>query len=407
MSDVVLRRVTRDELPGVTGFLFRNFNDDPEEAEVERDMKPVELDRLIVAFDGDQMAGTAAAYTRRVTVPGGPVPAAAVTWVSVGPTHRRRGVLTAMMRHQLDDVRARGDEAIAILWASEAPIYGRFGYGLSSEATNLTVRSRDVRLTAPPAPGRYEEVPPLDARSAVRAVFEHNRTARAGMLDRGDVWWDLRLTELDAHRKGASKLRCVVHRDPAGTPDGYALYRVKQEWNERGPNGEVQVREMLATGPAAHAAVWHYLLSLDLTRTVSVNLVDPGDPLTHMVHDARALDLASGAGLWTRLVDVPRALAGRSYLSPVDVVLEVADDFCPWNAGRYRLTGDRTGARCERTEDPADLTLTSTELGAAYLGGTTLATLGAAGRVTEHAPGALAAASHAFTADRAPWTPEI
>jgi predicted acetyltransferase len=406
MSDLVLRPVTQDELRAVTEFLFRNFNDEPNDAEVEYEMAAVELERSIVAFDGDRMAGTASAYTKQITVPGGPVPAAGVTWVTVAPTHRRRGVLTAMMRRQLTDVRERGAEAIAILWASESAIYGRFGYGLSSDAGLLTINSRDVRLTLPPAPGGYEEVAPLDALPAIRDVFEANRRDRAGMLARDDRAWKQRLTDLESRRHGMSALRCVVHRDPAGTPDAYALYRVKADWGERGPDGEVNAVEPMATSPAAYAAIWHYLLSLDLTRTLKVWHAEPDLPIRHLVDDAQAVRFSPGSGVWTRLVDVPRALADRAYLSPVDVVLEVADDFCPWNAGRYRLSGDAAGARCERTADPADLSLTSTELGAAYLGGTTLATLAAAGRITEHTAGALAAASHAFTAARAPWTPE-
>ncbi|MFL6076587.1 MAG: GNAT family N-acetyltransferase [Mycobacteriales bacterium] len=407
MSDLVLRLVTQDELRAVTEFVTRNFNQEPNDAETEYEMAVVELERWLLACDGDQMAGTAGAYTRQITVPGGSVPAAAVTWVTVAPTHRRRGVLTAMMRRQLTDVYERGVEAVAILWASESAIYGRFGYGLSSEGGLLTIRSRDVRLTLPPAPGRYEEVLPLDALPAIRDVFEANRRDRSGMLDRDEAWWKHRLTDLEHRRDGMSALRCVVHRDPAGTADGYALYRVKFSWGERGPDGEVSTLELMATSPPAYAAIWQYLLGLDLTRTLTVWHPEPDLPVRHLVNDAQQVRFSPGSGVWTRLVDVPKALAARAYLSPVDVVLEVGDDFCPWNAGRYRLSGDRTGARCERTGDPADLSLTSTELGAAYLGGTTLTALAAAGRVTEHTAGALAAASHAFTAARAPWTPEV
>ena len=88
-------------------------------------------------------------------------------------------------------------------------------------------------------------------------------------------------------------------------------------------------------------------------------------------------------------------------------MLEVADDVCPWNAGRWALRWDGTAATCARTATPAGLALSAQELGAAYLGGTTLEQLARAGRVRELRPGTLAAASRAFRGDRDPWCSEI
>jgi predicted acetyltransferase len=89
----------------------------------------------------------------------------------------------------------------------------------------------------------------------------------------------------------------------------------------------------------------------------------------------------------------------------VDVVLDVEDAFCPWNSGRWRLSGDAKGAVCGRTSDAADLALSVRELGAAYLGGVSLASLAGAGRVRELRQGALAEASVGFGATTAPWLP--
>jgi predicted acetyltransferase len=114
-----------------------------------------------------------------------------------------------------------------------------------------------------------------------------------------------------------------------------------------------------------------------------------------------------GHNLWVRLVDVGAALEARAYAAPLDVVLDVADRFCPWNAGRWRLEADETGARCARTSAPADLALDVADLGAAYLGGPSLEALAAIGRGRELRPGALRAASGALRGAREPYCPEL
>jgi predicted acetyltransferase len=169
------------------------------------------------------------------------------------------------------------------------------------------------------------------------------------------------------------------------------------------PEAEVRLRELMAATPEDRAILWEHLLRLSLTRTVHWPLAPEDEPLPHMLTDSRAVRARLGDGLFVRLVDLPRALAQRTYAMPVDVVLEVADDVCPWNAGRWRLAADAGGATCERTEAPADLALSVVELGAAYLGGTPLALLAAAGRIEERTPGALAEAGRAFRGLREPW----
>ena len=164
---------------------------------------------------------------------------------------------------------------------------------------------------------------------------------------------------------------------------------------------------MHATTPEAYAALWAYLAGIDLTPRLTLYRAPLDDPLQHIIADVRALDMSMYDSLWIRLADVDRALASRTYSTPVDVVFDVRDEVCPWNAGRWRLSADGSGAVCERTQDPADLALSSTELGAAYLGGPTLVGMAAAGLVTELRPGALIAASRAFAGDRLPWCPEV
>jgi predicted acetyltransferase len=164
---------------------------------------------------------------------------------------------------------------------------------------------------------------------------------------------------------------------------------------------------MVADGPAATAAMWSYLIGLDLTRSLEYWIAAPDTPFADLLQGPYRARVDLGQNLWVRLVDVGAALAARAYAAPFEVVFDVADAFCPWNAGRHRLTWDGTTAACERTDAPADLGLTATDLGAGYLGGTSLAALAAIGRVRELRPGALAPVATAFRGAREPWCPEI
>jgi predicted acetyltransferase len=198
-----------------------------------------------------------------------------------------------------------------------------------------------------------------------------------------------------------------VHHGPDG-PDAYALFAPKTGWAGDGPDGRLMIRELTATTAEAHAALWEFLLGIDLVRTVDWNLAPLDPPLLHQVSDAGRLRTTAYPGLWVRLVDLDRALTARRYAAPLDVVLDVTDGFCPWNAGRWRLAAlPGETPTCARTGDPADLALSATELGAAYLGGTSLGALWAAGRVRELRPGAVRAAATAFAEPRAPYCPEI
>jgi predicted acetyltransferase len=356
-----------------------------------------EPERSLAWFDDGRIVAATGIYSRQLTIPGSVVPCAAVTAVGVVPTHRRRGLLTEMMRRQLEDVRASGDP-VAILWASEGGIYGRFGYGIGARSGRLAARRPMARLAPPPPPGDPLRAGPAGGHvEAMRAIHERVRRERPGMLDRPGPWWDDRVYDPEPRRDGAQPLQAVL------VPDGYALYAVRAGRDDDGPAGEVAIRELVAATPAARAALWAFLLDQDLTRTITWALAPPDEPLWLMLSDPDAVRVVLERALWVRLVDVPAALAARTYARKPDVVLELSDAFCPWNAGRWRLVD----GSCERTEAQADLALDTADLGAAYLGGITLSELAAAGRVAELRPGALARASAAFRGEVAPWCPEV
>ncbi|MFF5155743.1 GNAT family N-acetyltransferase [Streptomyces sp. NPDC000348] len=379
-----------------------------EEADEERELwnALTEHDRFLGAWDGDECVGTAGAFSFRLTVPGGdPVPAAGITGVGVAATHRRRGLLRAMMRRQLDDVRSWG-EPLAVLTASEPAIYGRFGYGAAAFQLNAEIDTSRTVLSVPPGTDgvRVRYAAPADVLDACEAVYARLVPGRPGMLARRPGWERLGTLDPASGRGGASPLQGVVaERD--GETVGYAWFRVKTEYGPAGHEGSVVLSALAALDPAADAALWRFLFGVDLTSTLVVRGRPVDEAWQYMVSDIRRCRPEIRDSLYVRLVDVGAALRARTYRAPVDVVFAVEDGFCPWNTGRWRLSGDAKGASCERTEDAADLALSVRELGAAYLGGVSLTALAAAGRVDELRRGALAEASLAFGSDPAPWLP--
>ncbi|MGW7512920.1 GNAT family N-acetyltransferase [Streptomyces massasporeus] len=402
-----LRVLRKDDWDKWYDTLIRGFGGVPESAE-ERELwnSLTEFDRSLGAWDGDECVGTAGAFSFRLTVPGGAsLPVAGVTMVSVAATHRRRGLLTSMMRRQLDDVRAWG-EPLAVLTASEPAIYGRFGYGNATLSLTAEIDTTRVGLSVPDGTDdvRVRYAVPADVLDVCEAVYARLVPVRPGMLARQPGWERLGVLDPAGEREGASPLQCVLaERD--GETVGYARYRVKPEWEPSGSNGTVIVEELAGLDPTADAALWRFLFGIDLTSKVIVRSRPVDDAWQYLVTDPRRCHPRVRDSLYVRPVEVGAALAARTYQTPVDVVFEVEDAFCPWNAGRWRLSGDAKGASCERTSDAADVALSVRELGAAYLGGVSLGALGAAGRVRELRPGALAEASLGFGTGVPPWLP--
>ncbi|WP_225821317.1 GNAT family N-acetyltransferase [Streptomyces naphthomycinicus] len=384
--------------------LYRAFGGSGSTEERELDRTVTEFDRSLAAWDGDTLVGTSGAFGFRMSVPGGAaVPTAGVTMVSVSATHRRRGVLTSMMRRLLDDARAKG-EPLAALYASEPAIYGRFGFGTATFQIGAEIDTGRVALDLPAGTDevRVRYAAPADVLAECEAVYEALVPGRPGMLARQPGWERAALLDPESERDGASALQCVVaERD--GRTAGYARFRTKMGWGPGGHDGTVTLEDLGALDPVTEAALWRFLFGIDLMTTLKVRGRPVDDAWQHQVSDIRRCLIRPRDAGHLRPVEVGAALSARTYMTPVDVVFEVEDAFCPWNEGRWRLAGDAKGASCERTADPADLSLSVRELGAAYLGGVTLLSLAAAGRVRELRPGALTEASVAFGSPLAPW----
>lgn len=363
--------------------------------------------------EDEDLAGIMTSYSLSLAVPGcgdsvRTTPVAGLSWVSVHPDHRRRGVLTAMIRHHLEGLHESG-EAISGLFASEPLIYRRFGYGESASGVRLTL---DRGTVLRPIDG-VDEVRTLLTPAAtegnvelVHQVFADAERLRPGRMDRPLIATEDLLRDRPERHPGVELGQLIVARRE-GRPTGYAFFRRTNSWTPGGtPDGTVSVIELVGLDAPSLHALWARVLDLDLMSQVKTPIVGFDDPLLAWLVDARSVPRRTDA-LWLRLVDVDRAMTARGYAADVDVVFELADDVCPWNARRWRLTVASDDVRCEPTTDEAGLRLDVQDLATVYLGGPSLASLADAGLVVEAQPGAVAALSRAMRGAVEPAVPPM
>ena len=375
----------------------------PTEEDRERFRRYLPFTRMHAAFEARKVVGGAGAFDYEVSVPGGSVGCAGVTVVGVYPPHIRRGVLTAMMRAQLDDAHERGD-GIAMLWASDERIYGRYGYGLASLVGEIELPRDRAGFAGSPEPAGTISYVELDkGRAAADPVWLHVFGERPGFFKRSKDWWESRvLRDPPEWRAGAGPKRLVTV-EVGGSVDGYAIYRHAPNFAEGLDAGRIVAIEVLARSLEAERALWRYLTSLEWASTVKARLLPLDHRLFWILAEPRRMRMRVGDGVWVRLIDIGKALSARSYSGRGPIVFQVTDEFCSWNAGRWKLEDGAT----KKTRADADLACDVTALGSVYLGGFTFAQLVRGGRVEELKRGAAARADSMFRTDLQPWCPEI
>ena len=401
-TNVEYRAPSERELVDVMRAATTSFGEHLRDDDAARFAGLMPTERVLAAWEDGHPVGVAASWPMELTVPGGALPAGGVTWCGVLPTHRRRGLFSELMRLQLEDLHERG-EPLAILWASEAPIYGRFGYGVAAPETTIDAERGAFRLRDDAGPrGTVRLVTAEEAFELFPPLYESRRRDVPGLVSRRPEWWsELLLADPEHWRKDDLSPKYLALLELEGEPAGYARYRIKPRWEEGTPRGELDVYEAFATSPEATAELWRYLFGIDLVERVKHSRLDPTWSLFLMVVDPRRLHLSIAEGLWLRLVDLEAALAARSYGDGPGVVLEVSDTLLPHNEGDWRV-----GADPGRVEDEADVALDIADLASAYLGAFTFERLAAAGRARELRPGGLARASALFATPVPPACPE-
>jgi predicted acetyltransferase len=394
VSDYTVRALRPDETRAA-GDLFRStLHAQPVSDEnwplAERMYQP---GRTLGAFD-TELIGTARSFDAELTVPSGKqLPVAAVTGVGVRPDRTRRGVLTELMRTQLTDAAARG-VPVAALYASEASIYGRFGYGVTTLSRSYEIdRHKAVLRPEAPAGGEIELLRVDAALERLPEVYASLSEPRPGMMTRPAYWWPAFERQL---RRSESPMTTVVHHGPHG-PDGYAIYVVERKsWADPSIMDIVGLR---AGSDEAFAGLWRYLLAVDLVDKVRVEGRPLDEPTALLFTDLRACATTGGDDdLWLRLVDVPAALAAREYEGE-PVVLDVVDSLLPANSGRYRVSADKVA----RTDAPAELRLGVDTLAMLYFGAWRASALAATGRIQPVDQDAVARAGGLFRTRVSAW----
>ena len=409
LSGITLRTATEDTFRSIVAPLAIAFGEPWDDNDIEIQQKLVEFDRVIGAFDGETAVGASGAYSFRLTTPGGEVGAAGVTLVGVLPTHRRRGILRLMMSDLFETAAVRS-EPVAVLWASEAAIYQRFGYGIAAFQTTFEAAKDKIRFRSSSG---------LDGRARIRlverdeavpicsAIYEARRATVPGTIKRRDSFWRYGILHDAPWMQGQNGVKHLAVLEVDGEPRAYVVYRLKPDWKDYGPQSIATVMELIGLDAAAEQAMWEWVFSIDLVGVVRCWRGPVPHPLALAITEPRRLNAIVNDGTWLRILDVPAALAGRSYDGPGSLVLEITDDYLTQNAGRWQLTvpGPATAGVVTRAPEsaPSDLSLDISALAATYLGTVRFGDLVRAGRVRECRPGAIAAADALWATSISPY----
>ncbi len=401
LVDITYRVIRDAELPAFVRTSSIGFHENPNWLDAHPHWAALELERIFVAVDGDDIVGTSRNYSLELTVPGGAIlPAAGVSAVTVLPTHRRRGLLRSMMRGLLDDAVTRG-EPVAMLTASEGTIYERFGFGISTQSMAIDLDRRVVEFARPRPPGRMRILDGDEASKLEPDVFDRTRRVAPGAVSRPGAWWS------DEQWEPRLGVRYdAAYEAPSGTVDGYVCYGIHSHFEPGvGSQDRLTVRDLVAVTPEARHALWRYLCEVDLVRTI----FDPGAPidlvLPHLLTSNRAMRVrGTQDAVWTRLLDVPACLTARTYPTAGRITIAVRDASRPGGGadGTFRLDAGPDGATVTTGDDP-DLVCDVSALSAAWLGGVRWSTLADAGAVDVRVPAAVPLADAMFASAPLPY----
>ncbi|MFJ7077960.1 GNAT family N-acetyltransferase [Streptomyces sp. NPDC098781] len=409
-----VRPITEADIPDWTRALNTGFLRPPtvEDTEVADRASYIVPSRTLGAFDAGRCVATFRSFAQELTAVGGAgVPADAISNVTVTPTHRRRGLLTRMMAHDLTAAKDRGD-VVATLIAAEYPIYGRYGFGAATSTAQWTIdvprAGLDPRWAGPEDGGRIDIVDGADVRKSGPELYERVRRAQPGAVDRDERWWQVATGALCLDRSAWTDPFFAVYRSAGGQVQGLVSYQADDHWGDaKQPLNTATVKWLDAATPAAERALWRYLCSIDWITTVKTGRRAPDDLLPHFLPDPRAARITTLADwLWVRILDVVRALEARTYGGRGTLVIEVVDGSGP-AGGRYRLEAAEDGASCTPTTAGADLTLDVADLATLWLGDESAVRLAALGRVREERAGAALSADALLRTSRRPWCPDV
>ncbi|MGW4401191.1 GNAT family N-acetyltransferase [Amycolatopsis nivea] len=354
----------------------------------------VHQDGRVLGVFGPELIGTTRSFDSEMVVHGGArLPLAGVTGVGVRAGRTRRGVLSALQAAQLADFAERG-VALALLYASEGAIYGRYGYGVATLAKRVVVDRRRAELRPDvPAGGEVTVYGVDEAAPKWPELYSATAMGRVAAMTRSESYWPGYESQV---RRRAKLLQTAVHRGPDGD-DGYLTYYVEEDSHD---HAKLQVMAFHYANPAAFAGLWRFLLSVDLVEEIVLPMRPLDEPHALLFTDPRMAKTESiDDESWLRLVDVPAALAARTYGPAEPVVIEVSDRSLPANDGRYLIGPD--GA--SRTDAEPALRLSADTLAMLYFGTWRASALADTGRIEVLDPAAPEAADVLFGTRESVW----
>jgi predicted acetyltransferase len=400
LKNLSLRPVTAGELESFARAEARANNRHATQEYVVHGQHSLATDRTLAAFDGDELVATSVSHAFQISIPGGELPLGGIGWVSVLPTHRRRGIMTQLVDEHLRASHERG-ECLCGLWSTGGDMYARYGFGISAFSESWKIDAHNARLnTVVPNAGRLISLHTPESRVRFPDVFTRLGKQRTGVVERDEIFWDVEFEDREEQRHGASGFFFTGY-ELDNQLDGYLKYRINEE------RRELEVSELVSTTLDASTTLWAYCFELEQIDTISAWNRPVDDPLPWQVTNPRVIKRNLHDAMWLRLVSVSDALTSRAYATKNRLVLQVADTICPWNDGRYELNVDAAAVSCEQTTAPADVTVDVSVLGAIYLGGISPGTLHRAGGLEQHRDGAVTELANLFATSVSPWTPHV
>ena len=347
------------------------------------DMRP---EWTFCAFESGRLATCYAAWPFTLRLNGAPVSVAGVTTVGTLPIYRRRGHLRAIMDADFPRMHESGGPAIAILYASMAAIYQRFGYGIVSTHHSYRVEPRFLTFSQPGSVrGTLREVTRDDA-GLLNDLYRRFAYERNGYLHRSRALW---AASALADPPAGHTLTLLVYEED-GEPLGYAVYTTGPgNFPGPGPSHLLTLRDLVWLTPSAYRGAWEHLARFDLVAEIVWPVLPDDDPLPHLLLEPRMLRDTARDGILARIVDVERALPARPYAAADTLTFELRDEMCPWNAGRWQLETSGSGSAVRRTTAEPQLTLPVTTLAMLLFGQISATEAARMDRLDAHDEGAL------------------
>ncbi|MFJ8532188.1 GNAT family N-acetyltransferase [Streptomyces sp. NPDC093591] len=405
-GDAVVRRVAEEEFPAWWDTAQIGFLTPERRGEGPRWRRHVDLGRCWGAFDGPRPLGVLRSKPLDLTVPGGgTVAVSGLCSAAVLPSHRRQGLLRALMSAELTAAEERGEPACALI-AAEWPVYGRFGFGAAAEGANITLDAGSARLRPDlSVPDTVRLVDHETFRTEAEAVHERVRARVPGAVSRtAEEWHHCARLALDPGDPPPADVLYALAHDVDGRATGYVVYApASRPWTAERPDHRIDLLELTGDGPRSEAALWRFLWEHDWVTQVDAWNRPVDEPLPWMLQDARSMrQIMRSDTLWLRILSVPGLLSARRYEVSGSLVVRIRDPRGPAD-GTYLLEGGPTEARCVRSTRGADVTLPVATLASLYLGSLSAVRAAQAGLLVEERAGAVALLDRMFRTALAPW----